>query len=154
MLVDNDLAGPREDYWGFVGRLAARWPQRREGIRLRAGIEVGYAPNTASAQGANLASDASGFAWDGVLSLMDFMPGHSIGINYAQTGAGWYLSPQFRPNEELFEIRYLLQRAKWPLLEFRVRWREELEQQLMTAQKAYAFDGYLRLTWLFDARAF
>ena len=37
---------------------------------------------------------------------MDFLLAQSIGINYAQTGAGWLISPQFRPNEELFEVLY------------------------------------------------
>ena len=33
----------------LVGRVVGRWPQRREGIRVRAGLELGYAPNTQTA---------------------------------------------------------------------------------------------------------
>jgi len=136
----------------MVGRGAWRWPQRSDGIRLRTGLELGYAPNTQTAQAANLAADANGLAWDVVVSLLDFQPGHSIGVNYAQTGAGWLLAPQFRPNEELFEIRYIWRPVNLkivPLLEVRIRWREDLEQELTASQKRQEFDGYIRMTWEF-----
>lgn len=151
LLVDGTKDGRREDYWGVVGRIVGRWPQRREGIRVRAGLELGYAPNTQTASAAMLEKDADGLAWDIVVSLMDFFPKHSIGINYAQTGAGWLLSPQFRPNEELFEIRYIWnpRRPYFPLLEFRIRWREDLERVVGSTKKREEFDGYLRLTWEF-----
>jgi hypothetical protein len=83
---------------------------------------------------------------------LDFQPGHSIGVNYAQTGAGWLLAPQFRPNEELFEIRYIWRPVNLkivPLLEVRIRWREDLEQELTASQKRQEFDGYIRMTWEF-----
>jgi hypothetical protein len=151
LLKDGAADGRREDYWGIVGRLVGRWPQRREGIRLRAGIEAGYAPNTATREAADLDTSVDGLAWDIALSLMDFLPTHSIGINYARTGAGWLISPQFRANEELFEIRYIWNPDKrfWPLLEARIRWREELEQRVGTNQKIDEFDGYIRFTWDF-----
>lgn len=151
LLPDGLGTQRREDYWGVVGRLVGRWPQRREGIRLRGGLEIGYAPNTQTAAAANLDEDADGLAWDIVVSLMDFLPTHSIGVNYAQTGAGWLLSPQFRPNEELFEIRYIWnpRRPYFPLLEARIRWREDLEQRVGTLRKQEELDGYIRLTWEF-----
>ena len=156
LLQDGDASGRREDYWGLVGRTALRFPQRSEGMRLRTGIEIGYAPNTQTREAATLDSDVSGLAWDLVVSLMDFSPGHSIGINYARTGAGWLISPQYRPNEELFEIRYQW-RPKWtgqairrpPIVEPRFRWRKELDQLVDTAQKRKVFDMYLRFTWEF-----
>jgi hypothetical protein len=149
LLNDGTADGRREDYWGIVGRLVGRWPQRREGIRLRAGLEAGYAPNTATREAANLDTDISGLAWNAVISLMDFLPTHSIGINYARTGAGWLISPQFRPNEDLFEVRYIWNPDKpyWPLLEVRLRWQEEIEQRIDRSQKAEEFDGYIRFTW-------
>lgn len=52
LLKDGDTAGRREDYLGIVARGAARWPQRSEGIRFRAGFEVGYAPEVPTSQGA------------------------------------------------------------------------------------------------------
>ncbi len=151
LLKDGVANGRREDYWGIVGRLVGRWPQRRVGIRLRAGLEAGYAPVTATRAAQNLNSSVNGLAWNAVVSLMDFMPTHSIGINYAQTGAGWLISSQFRPNEELFEVRYIWSPDKpyWPLLEARIRWRGDIEQNVGASQKYEEFDGYIRLTWEF-----
>jgi hypothetical protein len=70
---------------------------------------------------------------------------------HAQTGTELLLSPQFRPNEELFEVRYIwnLDKPYWPLLEARIRWREDLEQIVGAGQKREEFDGYFRLTWDF-----
>jgi hypothetical protein len=150
LLTDGDVNGRREDYWGLVGRLAMRWPQRSEGIRLRSGFEIGYAPETPTAQAVNLEEDADGLAWDVVVSIMDFRPDHSIGVNYAQTGGGWYLSPQFRPNEELLELRYQWRPARFPLLEIRIRRREDLEQETTAIRKRHEIDGYIRLTWEFN----
>ena len=149
LLKDGDTSGRREDYWGLVGRLAFRWPQRSEGIRLRTGAEIGYAPETPTAQAVNLQEDADGLAWDVVVSIMDFLPRHSIGVNYAQTGSGWFLSPQFRPNEELLELRYQWRPKHFPLLEIRIRRREDLEQLTTASQKYKEIDGYIRLTWEF-----
>ena len=154
LLTDGDPNGRREDYWGVVGRLAARWPQRTTGIRLRVGTEIGYAPKTAAPAAApfNIAEESDGLAWDMVASIMDFQPRHSIGINYARTGAGWLLSPQFQPNEQLFEIRYMWRPAGLPFFEMRVRWREDLEQPIGTLQKREEFDMYIRLTWAFNLK--
>ena len=150
LLTDGDMDGRREDYWGLVGRLAMRWPQRSEGIRLRSGLEIGYAPETPTAQAVNLEEDADGLAWDVVVSIMDFLPDHSIGVNYAQTGSGWYLSPQFRPNEELLELRYQWRPAHFPLLEIRIRERQDLQQETTAIRKRHEIDGYIRLTWEFN----
>ena len=51
--------------------------------------------------------DADGLAWNVTVSIMDFVPKHSIGINYAGTDAGWLVSPEYRNNERLTEIRYM-----------------------------------------------
>jgi len=156
LLKDGDPDGRREDYWGLVGRLAARWPQRSEGLRLRAGAELGYAPVTPTAQAVDLdgSGDVDGMAWNVVVSAMDLAPGHSIGLNYARTGPAWFLSPQFRPNEELIEVRYQWRPQHLPLLEARGRWREGLEQLTRVAQEGQVFDFYLRLTWEFTIKDF
>ena len=65
------------------------------------------------------------------------------------TGAGWLLSPQFRPNEELFEIRYQWRSRVLPLFEWRIRWREDLVKSVDAQRKREVFDMYLRLTWEF-----
>ena len=154
LLKDGDPDGRREDYWGLVGRLTVRWPQRSEGPRLRAGMEVGYAPERPTAEAVDLdgSGDVDGLAWDVVVSAMGFAPGHSIGLNYGRTGPAWFLSPQFRPNEELIEIRYQWRPARLPLLEFRVRRRQDLDQLVGTLQKGNVLDGYVRLTWEFTIK--
>jgi hypothetical protein len=90
LLKDNDLQGRREDYWGLVGRLAVRWPQRSRGMRFRGGLEAGYAPQTPTEQasGFDHSGDTSGVAWNVVANLMDIKPGHSLGINYGRTQPG------------------------------------------------------------------
>jgi hypothetical protein len=152
LLVDGTVDGNREDYWGVVSRLAVRWPNRSKGVRFRGGTEIGYAPNVPTAEGANLVDSADGLAWDVVASIMDFYPDHSIGLNYGQTGAGWLLSPQFLPNEELFEIRYQWRPDWFPLVEVRFRWRKPLEQRVDVFQRGTVLDMYARLTWEFTLK--
>jgi len=81
LLTDGKLEGRREDYWAITGRLAMRWPQRPDGPRLRAGIEIGYAPERPTAAAVHLTEDPGGLSWDVALSFMDFRPTHSIGVN-------------------------------------------------------------------------
>jgi hypothetical protein len=156
LLKDGDPDGRREDYWGVVGRLAARWPQRSEGARLRVGTEVGFAPETPTGAASQLndSGDVDGLAWNVVASVMDFTPSHSIGLNYGRTDAGWLLSPQYRENDELLEIRYQWRPSHLPLLEARVRWREELEPRTGAIRKRDEFDFYARLTWQFKIKDF
>ena len=81
---------------------------------------------------------------------MDFAPHHSIGINYAQTGAGWLVSPQYRNNERLFEIRYVWRPTDHMTLDIRGRLREELQQTLVEDPDRDPFDFFIRFTWRFD----
>jgi hypothetical protein len=154
LLKDDDPDGRREDYWGLVGRMAFRWPQRTEGLRIRGGFEIGYAPETPTNQAMNLpgSGDADGLAWDIVVSAMDIAPDHHIGLQYARTGGGWLLAPQFRPNEELSEIRYIWNSDRFPLLEVRVRRREDRIQEIDATQKRLVYDGFIRLTWRFTIK--
>ena len=77
---------------------------------------------------------------------MDFKPSHSVGLNYGQVGAGWLLSPQFRQNESLAEMRYQWRRSKDLALDIRVRRRIELEQLVGSDQKQNELDSFVRLT--------
>ena len=149
LLKDGSLSGRREDYYGIVIRTANRWPERNEGIRLRIATELGYAPETQTKAAAGLVGDGDvdGLAWNVVLSLMDFKPNHSIGVNYGRVGAGWLLSPQFRQNESLAEIRYQWRKSRQLALDIRIRQRKELEQQALTVGKNEELDVFLRLTW-------
>ncbi len=150
LLKDGTLDGRREDYWAFVGRLAMRWPQRSNGPRLRAGIEIGYASERPTPAALELEESVDGLAWDIALSYMDFRPSHSIGVNFGRTGAGWLISPNFRLNEEMIEIRYQWRPSNFPTLELRIRWRQDIEQQIGAVQKRDVFDSFLRITWQFS----
>jgi hypothetical protein len=149
LLKEGELSGLREDYYGIVLRTANRWPERDEGIRLRVAAELGYAPETQTRAAAGLVGDGDvdGLAWNVVLSLMDFRPNHSIGINYGEVDAGWLLSPQFRQNESLVEIRYLWRKNQRLAFDFRIRRRKEMEQQTLTVGKREETDVFIRLTW-------
>lgn len=149
LLKDGELSGRREDYYGVVLRSANRWPERDDDMRLRIATEVGYATNTQTLSAAGLAGDGStdGLAWNIALSLMEFKPDHSIGINYGEVGAGWLLSPQYRPNEKLTEIRYQWRRNQQLAFDFRIRKRKELERLRFTERKREELDFFLRFTW-------
>jgi hypothetical protein len=150
LLKDGTLDGRREDYMAYVVRLAARWPLGSEGMRLRAGMELGYAPETHTSAAAGIDAEVDGLAWNVVVSLMDFKSGHSIGINYGETGTGWLLSPNFRQNEESFEVRYVWRPKNFPMIDARIRWREDIEQEIASLRKREVFDAFLRMTWQFN----
>ncbi len=152
-LATNGLGNPlREDYWGVVGRVAWRWPVRDEGWRLRASGEMAYAGNTPTKTVAGIVGNGSagGLAWAVTLSIMDFLPRHSFGVNFARTEAGWLLSPQYTPNEELYEARYMYRPTDRITLDIRGRWRFDLLDRLVTIPERTTFDFYARATWSFD----
>jgi len=151
LLKDNAADKRRVDYWGIVGRLAVGWPQESEGFRFRGGLEVGYAPETPTNAGVGLGGigDTEGFAWNVVLDAMDFLPGHSFGINYGRTGKGWLLSPQYFPDSVLFELRHHWKSVREPMVETRVRWQEAQHRFTDAMQRGSEFDFYIRATWEF-----
>jgi len=149
LLKDGTQSGPREDYYGIVLRSSNRWPERDDGVRLRVASEVGYAPETQTRAAAGLAGegDADGLAWNVAISIMEFKPNHSVGVNYGRVGAGWLLSPQFKENESLAEIRYQWRRSKDLSLDFRVRRRAVLEQPVSGESEDSDVDFFVRVTW-------
>jgi hypothetical protein len=149
LLTDGTTNGRIDDYWGIVARVAARWPQRSDGPRLRVSSEVGFAPETQTRAAAQLpgAGEVDGWAWNMTASIMDFLPTHSIGLNYGRTDPGWLLSPQYTDNEELIEIRYQWRRDANFAVEFRARRRKDLEQRVNAVRKRDRYDIYLRLSW-------
>jgi hypothetical protein len=151
LAVDGPGGSQHEDYWGLVARAAFRWPVRSDSWRLRLSSELGYAPTTQTQREAGIvgSGDADGRAWNITASIMDFLPTHSIGINYARTGAGWLLSPQYTDNEELFEIRYMWRPNDRLTLDVRGRWRGELTQLIIDDPSRDRFDFYARFTWSF-----
>jgi hypothetical protein len=154
LLINGQADGRLEDYWAIVTRLAGRWPVRSESWRIRVSGEVGYAPNTPTkaATGITGTGDADGFAWNVTASVMDFVPNHSIGINYAQTGAGWLVSPQYTNNQRLIEIRYVWRPTNRLTLDIRGRRRDELQQRIIVDPDRDRFDFYIRFTWSFNIK--
>ena len=153
LMRDGDRLGRIEDYWGVVGRFAARWTvSEKRDMRFRISGEVGYAPETPTKQavGTGTSGDTDGFGWAVTAALMDFRPGHSIGINYARMGAGWLLSPQYRQNEELKAIRYVWNFRKNKTLEIRARQRDDIDQLLTAQNKRDGFDLFVRMTLRFS----
>ena len=145
--VDSRL----EDYWGFVARIAGRYPKRSTGTRVRFSTEIGYAPETPTNTALNLpgSGDTDGYAAAVTVSLMDFAPRHSLGFNYAHTEAGWLLSPQYNKNERLIELRYVWVTTPILTLDARLRHREDLHRELDAAQRRRELDAFVRLTWKF-----
>jgi len=154
LLIDGQANGPLEDYWAIVVRGASRWPLRTEDWRIRLSGEIGYAPNTPSrtATGLTGTGDADGLAWNITASVMDFVPNHSIGINYAETGAGWLVSPQYTNNQRLIEIRYMWRPTDRLTLDIRGRRRVELQQRIIEDSGRDRFDFYVRFTWSFSLK--
>ena len=151
LLTEGDRSGPVDDYFGIVTRFAAAQPFGDKGRRWNVSGEIGYAPETPTESALNLAGDGDvgGLAWAVTASIMDMWPEHSIGLNYARTDAGWLLSPQYRNGEELFEVRYMWRKENGSAIEARVRWREELDQQVTQARRRDEFDFFARITFGF-----
>ncbi len=101
---------------------------------------------TKRASGIGSSGDSDGLGWAVTAALMNFRPGHSIGFNYGRMGAGWLLSPQYRQNEELSEIRYVWRYRENKTFEIRVRQRDELDQLLTAQNKRNDLDLFVRMT--------
>lgn len=151
-LARDGIALPaREDYLAFTARAAAAWPLGKDGMRWLLGAEVGHAPGTprGSVVGTGDPARAGGTAWQVSANLENFAPGHGVGVVYGRAEAGWLLSPDFRNNDALAEIRW-----QWKIdanlsAEARYRWREELAVPAVAAQARVDRDVYARITWKF-----
>jgi hypothetical protein len=142
-------SGSVEDYLALVGRLAARWPVGGAGMKFLLGGEAGYAPNTPeeSVVGTGTGSDdVDGYAYQISANLLDIRPRHSFGLVYAESEAGWLISPDFRPNNQLIEGRYRFQIDKPSRLEIRLRQREDLDKPVGADEKQTDLDLYIRYT--------
>lgn len=150
--VDGDENGKIEDYWGVVARSAARFPLGDGVQRLQVAGEFGYAPETPTEAAFGLATqgdgteETDGVAWNVSASVMDLLPGHSVGLLYGRTEAGWLLSPQYGANERQIEMRYSWRPDPDIMIDARLRRRKDLDRLAGAAQRADEWQFYVRGT--------
>ena len=150
-LRTNGLADPAlEDYLAVTAKAAAEWPLGQGGTKFRLGGEIGWAPDTPRREAMNSGTgDADALSWQASFSFMDVLPDHDVGIVYGRVADGWLLSSDFRPNDELLEMRWVWQASKAWQLDARVRRREEIDLPASAARPRRDDDLYLRATWKF-----
>jgi hypothetical protein len=143
--------GRVEDYLAFVGRLAAQWATGPGDAKLLLGTEIGYAPNTPDAAtiGTGTSGSAGGFAWQVELSILDLFPGHSFAVQHGRADPGWLISPDFRNNEVLSELRYEWKIDERQTFTARVRRRDEMDILVDAARKRQDEDFFLRYAYKF-----
>ena len=148
--IHPSVADDTKDYLGFTGRVAVQQPLA-EGRRLVLGVEAGYAPTTPRRAAVNLPGDgdAGGTTWQLSANLMEIAPGHSIGLVYGETDAGWLLSTDFTNNQALTELRYQWRVAPDQTFHFRIRQRDDLKRQLDAQRRQSGTDLYIRYTMTF-----
>lgn len=148
LAADGLGAARRDDYVTFTTKLFAEWPIGQDGMRGGLGGEAGYAPNTPveSVVNAGDGDSADGWAYQFSMNLFDFAPNHNIAFVYGRAGAGWLISPDFRNNDRLLEIRYQLVISKTLSMEARLRRREETDLPHNVAHARTDDDFYLRFS--------
>ncbi len=148
LCVDGSNCGNRKDYIGLVARGAAKWSISTGEKEFMLAASLGYAPNTQLNSTAKIANsgDTSGTAYQITANFINFLHLHNVGIVYAKVDAGWLLSPDFRNNNTLMEIRYKWILDKKQKIEARIRKREEIKQRIASAQKQVDNDFYIRYT--------
>lgn len=142
-----------DDYIAIVARTAAKWPltvqSQKKPLSFLLGLELGYAPNTpkAATVKTGVKGDAGGFAGQLSLNLIDFIPGQGVALVLAHADAGWLISPDFRPNTDLYELRYQWKINRKNRLEGRIRLRQDADSIIGAAEDREDTDFYLRYTY-------
>lgn len=151
LCIDGGACNQRKDYITLVGRAAMKWPLGTSGTKFMLGAEAGYAVNTQTRVAANTGTsgDADGLAWQLTFNFVDIAPKHSLGLVYANAGAGWLISPDFRNNNSLVELRYKWAIDKRNRIEARIRQREDLVTRVGETRNQVDDDLYVRYTWKF-----
>ena len=155
-LAADGIADPgREDYVAATLKAAAGWALGDvfggAATRLVVAGSVGQAFNRPSKQTMRLPGEgqSDGFSWQLGADLVEIFPDHTIGVVTAQADAGWLISNDFRQNDSLAEFRWQWQVSKPLLLEFRARWRREIDLLAGVADKQRDRDMRLRATLKF-----
>ena len=138
----------RQHYVAATARIAAQQLLGDEGMRLVFAAELGQAPNRprAAAVGLDGRARVSGTAYQLGASLYDIRPDHHLGLVWGRAGAGWLISNDYRPNDELAELRYQRRFSPQLSMEIRYRWRRELETPADVQHRRRDRDVYLRLS--------
>ncbi|MDX1626798.1 MAG: hypothetical protein R3323_09815, partial [Wenzhouxiangellaceae bacterium] len=151
-LADNGVAAAeRSDYVNATAKLAAGWDLDEQGRRLIVAGEVGHAFDTPERTVLGLpgSGDAGGWAWQLGADIEEFLPKQTIGIVYGQVDGGWLISNDYRQNNELAELRWQYQFTKEFRIQFRARWRRDLERRAGAAFLQRDRDMRIRATWKF-----
>lgn len=151
-LAKRGIADPsRQDYLALNGKLALAWPLGEGGTRLVVSSEAGYAPNRPRHEALNTgrSGEAGGLAWQLSANLYDIAPGHSLTLVYGQADAGWLLSPDYRPNDTLAEVRYQWRFSPSWSMEARYRLREERQVPATALREREDRDFYVRFSGRF-----
>jgi len=151
LCYDGASCSQRKDYITLVGRAAMQWSLGDSGTKFMLGTEAGYAFNTQSSVVAKTGTsgDADGLAWQLTFNFINIVPKHSLGLVYANADAGWLISPDFRNNNSLIELRYKWAINKRSRIEARIRQREDLVTLVGEARNRVDDDLYVRYTWKF-----
>jgi hypothetical protein len=119
---------------------------------LTLACELGYAPTTPTRAAMDFPGDGNtgGLAWNVTVSGMNLKPNHSIGLNFAQTDAGWLISSDFKPNTQIVELRYLWRKSHNLALDIRFREESDLELTAGAVDKQKNINVFARFTRGFD----
>jgi len=141
----------REDYIAVVGRLVAQWKMNEAARRFMLSAELGYAPNTPlnTTMNTGTTGDSDGFARHITANIINLFQDHSIGLIYGEVDPGYLISPDFRNNNTLLEVRYKWQVNKKQKFEARLRQREDLIVLTGSTKSRVDTDFYLRYSYKF-----
>lgn len=138
------------DYLAVTAKATAEWPLGQGGTTLRLGGELGYAPETPRREAMNSGTGrADALSWQASVNVMDVLPGHDLGLVHGRVADGWLLSSDFRPNDELTEVRWVWQATPAWQLDARLRRRREIDLPAAAARPRRDDDLYLRATYRF-----
>lgn len=151
-LAEHGTALPaRSDYVAVTVRAALAFAEAESGRRVLLGLEAGHAFNTPqrALYGLDGGGHVGGNAWQASLNFEQFLPGHSLGFVVGRAQAGWLLSPDFRNNDRLAEVRYQWRISPDWSIEARLREREEDVVPATASRPRRDRDAYLRLSGRF-----
>lgn len=148
---DGTGAPRREDYVTATAKMAAGWGFGASGQRLVVAGALGHALNRPrrSVVGLPGEREADGWSWHVGADLVELFPRHSVGLIYGRSDAGWLISNDYRQNDELAEFRWQWQVTDPLMLEFRARWRRDLDLLAGSALLQRDRDMRVRATWRF-----